>query len=506
MKAACRFGPRNAAPTVAEHLRIDFTGDANFDSVVSRTGEGWIWMMQRDLGGFGDKRLRGTGKRLLEAMLEQPTLCLQALAKDRPELQAFSGFLDNGAVSAEEMLTTTGLRTGTLVAKRHVLAVQDTTEFNFPAHVASKIGFGRSGNGSDPGLFLHPTIAVDADSGGMIGLVGGRVINRTGERPGDHKTRAAPDKESRRWLEATREAGDVLAGAAAVTMVADRESDIYDLFAQKPANVDLLVRAAQNRRVAATDLLAAGATLDAAIAAWRACHHEAVAVPARANLAARTATVALRFGKVSLLGPARADKALVASVEVSVVDVVEIDAPAGVTPLHWRLLTTHPVGSVAAAREIVRWYRLRWIIEQVFRTLKSAAVQAEASQIRQARRFIKLVTAGLIAAVRNVQIVLARDGATKQAMADAIDEAHTEALEALTGQLEGSTEKLKNPHPVKSLAWFAWIVARLGGWSGYTSRGYKPAGPKTIAHGIVRLDGFLDGWHAASRSACVRLR
>jgi len=53
------------------------------------------------------------------------------------------------------------------------------------------------------------------------------------------------------------------------------------------------------------------------------------------------------------------------------------------------------------------------------------------------------------------------------------------------------------------LAWFAWIVGRLGGWSGYTSHGYKPAGPKTIARGLSRLDTFLKGWDMALHSVDV---
>ena len=204
---------------------------------------------------------------------------------------------------------------------------------------------------------------------------------------------------------------------------------------------------------------------------------------------------------MSLCRPATVDKKLAARVDLFVVDVAEVDAPAGIEPLHWRLLTTHAVTTVEQAQQIVTWYRLRWTIEQVFRTLKSAAVQMDQSQITEARRFVKLAIVGLIGAVRIMQIVIGRDGRTAQSMADAIDPAHEPALAALNGRLEGRTEKLKNPYPPATLAWFAWIVGRLGGWSGYTSRGYKPAGPKTIARGLARLDGFLQGWNLATCSA-----
>ena len=71
------------------------------------------------------------------------------------------------------------------------------------------------------------------------------------------------------------------------------------------------------------------------------------------------------------------------------------------------------------------------------------------------------------------------------------------ALSAIGQKLEGRTEKLKNPHDPASLAWLVWIVARLGGWSGYTSKGYKPAGPKTILRGLNRLDSMIEGWRIA---------
>ena len=185
-------------------------------------------MVQEDLGGFGDERLRRADGRLLEAMCRRPTTWVQALAEDRNEALVFGRFLDHGSVSHAEMLTTTARYTGQRAVGRHVLAIQDTTEFNFPAHTASKSGFGRSGNDRDPGLFLHPTIAVDAVDGGIIGLVGAQILNRTGSKLDNPGPRPIEDEESYHWLPAAEEACELLAGAASITLVADRESDIYD--------------------------------------------------------------------------------------------------------------------------------------------------------------------------------------------------------------------------------------------------------------------------------------
>src|SRR5580693_2452284 len=159
------------------------------------------------------------------------------------------------------------------------------------------------------------------------------------------------------------------------------------------------------------------------------------------------------------------------AVTVAVVDVCEIDPPDGAEPVHWRLLTTHSVGTASEARQIVAWYRLRWTIEQVFRSLKSHCLRIEDSQMEQAGSFTKLAMVALIAAVRAMQLVKARDGSTGQPITDAVNQADLPALHSVSRTLEGRTEKLKNPFDPTTLAWFAWVVARLGGWSGYTSKG-----------------------------------
>jgi len=456
-------------------------------------------MQGESLGRFGDARLERVGATLVASMQHNRTMCLHRLAKDRRQARQFGEFLANYRVSVEEMRIRAGQQTGGRVAGRHVLAIQDTTELHFTTHTASKKGFGTGGNGVDLGLLLHPVLAVDADSGGIIGLVDCAVINRTAGKVTDRRKRAAEEKESHRWLEAAITTGDVLADAAMITMVADRESDIYDLFARRPANVHLLCRSSSDRSL--TD----GTLLSRRCADWTECDRYAMHVPVRGKRPERQATVSLRFGSVSLRRPDTAATDRPQAVVLSIVDVCEIDPPAGEEPVHWRLLTTHPVGSVTEARQIVVWYRMRWTIEQVFRSLKSHCLRIEDSQMEEASCFTKLAMVALIAAVRSMQLVMARDGSTGQPITDAVNTADLPALRSLCSSLEGRTDKLKNPFDPAALAWFAWIVARLGGWSGYTSKGYRPPGPKTMHHGLLRLDGILTGWHLANRSADVGL-
>jgi hypothetical protein len=457
-------------------------------------------MAQSQLGRFGNRRLALVGDALLAAMQKQRTMCLHALAEDRGQTRQFNRFLDNEAVTRHEMLVYAGRLTAQRAVGRHVLTLSDTAEMNFATHAGRKHGFGTVGNGTDIGVFVHPIIAVDAEQGGVIGA---EVINRTEGRVTDHKTRPADEKESRRWLAGAETASEVLADAAMITMVEDREGDIYDQFARRPDNVHLLVRAAQNRSVDGNE------KLFERCAGWSAVTHRTIQVPAKhgkAQRAERTAVVAVRFGEVTVKRPSGADKGLPPTLTLRVVDVREVDPPEGPQQrLHWCLLTTHAVADAAAAMRIVGWYQLRWIIEQVFRTMKTDGVDVETSQITTPSNLLKLVMIALIAAIRVMQLVIGRDGNTGQSLTDVADAAEVPALRAIGASLEGRTEKLKNPFDPASLAWYAWIAARLGGWSGYNSRGYKPAGPKTMARGLKRLDAMVQGWMLANRSALVGL-
>ena len=394
----------------------------------------------------------------------------------------FTRLLRNPSVTAAEMSLHAGRLTGRRVAGRHVVAVQDTSELVLGSRRA-RAGYGPVGRGNVAGLLLHPVLALEAGTGALLGLVSMQVWNRNAGELAPRRQRVTANKESRRWIDATKQAGAVLDGAASITMVSDRESDFYELFAERPHNVDLIVRACQNRRIEAPQ--EGPGLLLAFIDAQPEQSRFVVTIPAAPGRRARDTELALRFAPVAVRRPLNAaDPALPETVELTLVDVREVSKPEeGSEPVHWRLLTTHSVATKVEARRIVDLYRSRWTIEEFFRTLKTAGFDIEAADIGDPHAMINFVAAATIAAVTIKQLVQARDGNTDQRLCDAFDPDDQPILEAVSAKLEGKTERQRNPHPKGSLAFAAWVIARLGGWTGY----YGKPGPKVMRIGLAEF-------------------
>jgi hypothetical protein len=268
--------------------------------------------------------------------------------------------------------------------------------------------------------------------------------------------------------------------AAMVTVVADRESDIYPAWASVPrAGFHLLSRAMVDRR------LAGGGTRFSAAESFAVAGRRKIQLAARQpDRAARTATVEMRYGEVEICRPRdERDHSLAKTVRLRLVEVREVDPPEGVEPLLWRLLTTHDVADAEQAWRVVGWYQARWTIEQLFRVTKSQGLQLEDSQLASADRLVKLAAAAIKAACLDIQLVQERDGKHQLPASTVFTEPEIETLEALVPTLEGNTERQTNPHPVRSLARASWVIARLGGWNCY----YKPPGPITFRRGMEQF-------------------
>lgn len=399
----------------------------------------------------------------------------------------FWRFLANASVTVDKLTEGWSDQTRLAAAGRHVLAIQDTGEIKFATTEESRRGLGKIKKGNVFGVLLHPMLAVDADSGAVLGLAGGTVWTRSGEAKTPHAQRRLTDKESARWIAAAEEAKETLAAARMITIVDDREGDFYAHWALTPAdNVHLLTRLMNDHA------LVKGGTVRASMARLPVAATAVIELRQRPNRRPRTAQLSLRFGALTLKRPANTmEKDLPASVRVNAVEVIELHPPSDAEPVHWILLTTHKIDSPATAWQIVAWYRRRWIIEQFFRTMKLQGLRIEDSQLATADRLLKLVAIAAKAAAIVMQLVQARDGRDTQPASLAFTGDEIAGIATLNARLQGKTERQKNPHPKNTLAWAAWVIAKLGGWHEYQA---KPPGPITFHNGLAYFRAFAAGW------------
>jgi hypothetical protein len=280
---------------------------------------------------------------------------------------------------------------------------------------------------------LHAMLGVDAETGGILGLATGRIWTRDGRVSVHHRNRPLSEKESQRWLSTAEAAKTVLAPAQMVTEVSDRESDIYEKWARLPEpGFHILTRAMADRSI-----MEGGGKLSSA--PLRLAGTAKIALRARPGRPARIANLVTRFGPVTLKRPANLarQEGLAETVQVSLVEVREMDAPPGAEPILWRLLTTHRIEDAAMAWRVVGWYQQRWHIEQFFRTLKQQGLQLEDSQLENAERLIKLTAIAARAACIIMQLVQARDGRSKQDARIAFSPPDSDSLQAVRSVLEG---------------------------------------------------------------------
>jgi hypothetical protein len=421
-------------------------------------------------------------------MVAGKNVCLRRLSKgDRGLEVRFNRFLGHAKVTAERIIESWSESTVAAVEGRHVLAIQDTSEIHFNTKPQRRRGLGEIGKGNNHGVLLHPLLAVDAGNGTCLGLLSGKVWTREGRRSVSHDGRELSDRESQRWIATALAARPLLASAAMVTLLGDRESDIFALYASAAEQgFRVIARSMHDRKLADTT------GLYAATEAMVPRERRTIRLPARAQRPARQAHLELRFGTIELARPqSKFLRHLPKSLHLAVVDVREINAGPGVEPLHWCLLTSHSLAGADDAWSIVEWYKQRWIIEQFFRVLKTQGLKLEDSQIGTAERLLKLVAIAAKAAVITIQLLQARDGG-QQSADIAFNASEMTTLAALNQRYEASSKRLKNPHPPNSLAWAAWIIGRLGGWDGYPSS--RPPGPITFSNGLEYFHAVAAGW------------
>lgn len=451
-----------------------------------------------------DQRLNERLTRLLSDLGDRPAASIPAACGGHAEMTAAYRFFDNPKVTTADVLAPHQAATRVrMAAQPVVLLVQDTTEANLTRPRQQVEGAGPLDGGARRGAFLHALEAFSPD-GTPLGAVSVEFWtreNQAQERSPQEKDRQRgqlpiEQKESFRWLAGLRTAREVAQELPQTQLIclADSDADIYDLFVEPrgPHPVDWLIRAFRNRRVEtaaeATETRLRGRLLAEPVRfTQRIIVRERVPKTScetrkrRVARRRRTARVQVRAAGVTLCSPKRS----LPPVAVNVVLVSEPHPPTGEVAVEWILVTTLPIQTRAQVRQILRYYRVRWMIEVLFRTWKSGC-RVEQRRFEHLDRLLPCLALYWIVAWR--VLMVCRLGRSRP-------ELDCEAI------LEPSewrsvwvlTQRKPLPKKPPDLGVLMRLVAQLGGYVNRPQRP-DPPGPQTLWLGLQRMYDLAWAW------------
>ena len=433
---------------------------------------------------LGDRRLDRRFLKLVDDFARDPEANLPEASRDWAATKAAYRFFDNPAVATVAIRA--ALRRDALESlppRGPVLAVQDTTGLDFTGHPATE-GLGYLDHPKHSGLLLHTTLAVSPE-GVPCGIIDQRTWTRDPAELGKshvRRSKATADKESRRWLEALRATEAALPTDREVVTVADREADIYDLFAEpRRRGSHLLIRVKPLRGVRHPERL-----LGPAVRGGAARGTMTVDLRRGDDRPARRAALTIRFLALEVAPPAnRRGRKDLPYVALTAILAEEEHPPAGQAPVRWWLVTTLPIRDLADAERAVRWYALRWLIERYHFVLKSGC-RVERLQLRTAARLDRAVATYSAVAWRLLWLT-SEARRHPEGLSDRV--LSREQLEVLKRSTGGIDAARRAPPGLREAV---RQIARLGGFLG--RKGDGEPGVMTLWRGLRRLDDRVAGY------------
>lgn len=446
---------------------------------------------------LGDRRLQQRLMCVAADFYDKPQANIPQACESRAKTKAAYRLLGHRKLSMSRILAA---HTASTVERMHaesvVLAVQDTTTLNYSTHLATE-GFGTIAYRKDRGrgLVLHDTLAVNPQ-GVALGVLDAQVWARNEKEFGKRarrKERSIEEKESRKWLlsfEAAAAAQRELPQTTVIS-VGDREADIYELFELAHSRADhprLLVRAEQDRVLADEQ-----GHLWAAVEALPIAAEQEVSVPRRRASEgqpaqpARIARLIVRFGAVEIKAPRNRPR--LSALPLWAVLAQEVDAPAGIDPLEWMLLTTIEVRDADKAIEVLKWYTLRWQVEVYHRTLKSGC-HIEERQLGSVPRLENCLAVDMVVAWRILYMTRLGRQTPELPCTVVFEDYEWKALHQYF-----STDEPLPAEPPK-LNTIVRLVGYLGGHLGRKSDG-EP-GTQSLWRGLCRVHDISQCWRKFS--------
>jgi hypothetical protein len=438
---------------------------------------------------LGDVRLNRRARKVLTTLGNKPTASIPAACGGWDETRAAYRLFDHAQVTAQQVLEPHYDASQRRMAEYPcVLCIQDTTELDYSSKGDIQ-DLGPLNYEARQGLYLHPTIAVTPERL-CLGVIDAWTWTREPGSLGAPKDDRRPieEKESVRWLEGYRRVCEEQAELPETRLIylADREADIYELFAERHAQTpaaEWLIRAQHDRK------LADGRTLRQALEQAPVLDWVEFDLPQREQRKAQRIAQSLRAVRVTLKAPARTGHKL-PDVEITALLAQEIDPPAGAEPIEWLLLTSVPVDTAEQAVEKLQWYLCRWQVEIYFRILKSGC-KVEELQLEKLERLEPALAFYMIIAWRVLYLTMLGWECPELPCDVVFAEEEWQAVYLVA-------KRKPPPDKPPSLDQMVRMVAGFGGFLNRKSDGFP--GPQTIWIGLQRGRDFAAGKAAQKAS------
>jgi len=452
---------------------------------------------------FNDKRLENVRVKYEKHLVMNRTISIDSSARNNAEAASFRRFLYNDRVKIDELIYRSCKISSESIKGKRLIVYGDTTSYNLKKQIADLIDREKVGcldDNKTPGFHVHTNVVANRSSGNILGLsdllIWSRAQVAEGKTNSQREKIPFTDKESSKWSKGVTNSQRLLRDAAHTLYIFDSEADSYENFEHilKNEKVGFAIRSFRDRRInlnGEKKYLSQLLETSPVLGTYEINIRKLVDrfKPEKPIIRTkRTAKIELRVIEVDVNPPIRFKKSK-KPIKLRLIEAREIIEKNKLLedeePILWKIWTTEPIEDFEQAREIIKLYNWRWNIEQLFRLTKKKGFQLESTKLTTFDAILRQTIMILKSASVVLQLLKARDNDNSQKIEDVFDEQQISVLEKLNPDLEGRTTLLKNNNPKDRLSWAAWIIARLGGWKGYNSRG-RP-GPITFKRGLEKF-------------------
>ena len=358
---------------------------------------------------LGDKRRTNRLVQVAEEIASHPSASLPSQIEHWGDLKAAYRLFDRKEVTFEAIARPHWELTKQR-ARGRTLVIGDTTELDF-GRFRSIEGIGPTGNGSGQGFLLHNALMVDAESEEILGVAGQTIHYRKHERAQKQRPNASQrlkqKRESEVWGTVIDQVGPPQKDASFVH-VFDRGGDNFEVYCHLlQQQSDWVIRASKMSRYVLAGDSEEHMQLQDYLPRLKKLGEYTLSLRARPGQAAREAAIEVRVGQIKIPRPRHVSpwvrKLKQSPIAMNVIEVVEVNAAKGITPIRWILFTSLPVSTFEEAWLIIGYYELRWLVEEYHKSLKTGC-RTESPQLKTADRLEAFVGLTSVVAVRLLKL------------------------------------------------------------------------------------------------------